>query len=148
MECSICLEQSECLLVSLECKHTFHASCIAKWLLRSRTCPICRNPETFERSYVETFENITRSNTEHQLRSERSERFVDLDSTYTTLLRLIALVSILSIVFKPFLHSMLLSLAIFFKNYRLLVLLLPGKWFLVSIVILCALEIKQQLFTV
>jgi len=146
MECSICLEQSQCLVVSLECKHTFHASCIAKWLLRSRTCPICRNPEGLHGRGVgsETFEDITRDNMEHQVRQERA---FELDSTYTTLLNLIAIVSILSIIFKPFLHSVLLSLAIFFKNYRLLVLLLPGKWFLASILVLCALEIKQQIFT-
>lgn len=41
-ECAVCkddLELGEDLL-SLECRHSFHASCIEKWLKVSGTCPI------------------------------------------------------------------------------------------------------------
>ena len=140
MECSICLEQSQCLVVSLECKHTFHASCIAKWLLRSRTCPLCRQ------AAPESAEEVEQSNRDHQIQQERMFR-IEIDSAYTNLICLIAVCSILSMLFKPVIHALFLSLALFFRNYRLLVLLLPGKWFLISILLLCAFEIKQQLFS-
>lgn len=41
--CSICLEEDKnnewCSLV---CKHTYHISCINKWLYENSTCPLCR----------------------------------------------------------------------------------------------------------
>ena len=40
-ECAICLEHSG-PACRLECGHSFHAECLAKWLVRSPTCPLCR----------------------------------------------------------------------------------------------------------
>jgi len=131
MECTICLDQENCLFVSLQCKHTFHATCIAKWLVMSRTCPICRNQES------EIFEDIQRTNFEHQRRQELHH------SAYTNIIQYIAILSIISIVAKPLLHSALLLVALFLRNFRLLVLLLPGKWFLAALLVLVVLEIKQ-----
>merc|ERR1711971_170945 len=31
-------------LLRLPCKHTFHASCAHKWMLREVNCPMCRKP--------------------------------------------------------------------------------------------------------
>ncbi|KAJ4838037.1 hypothetical protein Tsubulata_019519 [Turnera subulata] len=45
MECSVCLsmlEDQEMARVLPNCKHTFHAECIDKWLGSRSTCPICR----------------------------------------------------------------------------------------------------------
>ncbi|XP_019155347.1 PREDICTED: uncharacterized protein LOC109152215 [Ipomoea nil] len=43
--CNVCLEdfEGEEVITQLAmCLHKFHNECIAKWLRRSRTCPICR----------------------------------------------------------------------------------------------------------
>ena len=41
--CSICLEDGYDM-VYFPCKHTFHPSCILKWLLdKKKTCPCCRS---------------------------------------------------------------------------------------------------------
>ena len=38
--CSICMEWGD--LDGVRCGHRFHAVCIAMWLRKSRTCPLCR----------------------------------------------------------------------------------------------------------
>lgn len=39
--CSICYEQGD---YQLKCGHFFHAHCILRWKVRSRSCPLCRAP--------------------------------------------------------------------------------------------------------
>ena len=40
-ECPICFENG--MVIELHnCKHTFHLSCIKKWMKKKRTCPLCR----------------------------------------------------------------------------------------------------------
>lgn len=45
VDCAVCLESfkvgDKCRLLPM-CKHTFHARCIDKWLLKTPICPICR----------------------------------------------------------------------------------------------------------
>ena len=43
-ECSICLEKyiKKDKIVSLDCKHIFHKSCIQLWLNKNNSCPQCR----------------------------------------------------------------------------------------------------------
>ncbi|WRX11298.1 zinc finger protein [Theobroma cacao] len=44
-ECAVCLstlEDEEMARFLPNCKHTFHAECIDKWLASQSTCPICR----------------------------------------------------------------------------------------------------------
>lgn len=44
-ECAVCLsmlEEEEMARLLPNCKHTFHAECIDKWLSSQSTCPICR----------------------------------------------------------------------------------------------------------
>jgi hypothetical protein len=44
-ECSICIApHARSGSVKLACGHCFHAQCIARWLGRARTCPVCRGP--------------------------------------------------------------------------------------------------------
>lgn len=46
-ECSICLRRllSQKKIVTLECKHDFHPSCLWNWVEKdSITCPLCRAP--------------------------------------------------------------------------------------------------------
>ena len=38
-QCSICYDQGD---YQLSCGHFFHKSCIAKWKLVNRSCPLCR----------------------------------------------------------------------------------------------------------
>lgn len=33
-------------VMKLTCKHLFHSACIAKWLVRTNTCPTCRAKNT------------------------------------------------------------------------------------------------------
>lgn len=42
--CSICcLEfKQDCEKKRLDCQHTYHESCIAKWLQRKKACPVCK----------------------------------------------------------------------------------------------------------
>lgn len=41
-ECAICLEANEKPLVTLECGHMFHVLCMIKWVVKNRSCPLCR----------------------------------------------------------------------------------------------------------
>jgi hypothetical protein len=42
-DCSICMESlTTGNLRELECRHAFHVSCIAPWLVEHKTCPCCR----------------------------------------------------------------------------------------------------------
>lgn len=38
--CGICFEKSKCILT--KCNHTFHKSCIQKWMKIKPQCPCCR----------------------------------------------------------------------------------------------------------
>lgn len=40
--CSVCLNNTT-ISTQLKCKHCFHERCLNKWLLRSNTCPVCRD---------------------------------------------------------------------------------------------------------
>ncbi|KAJ7185734.1 hypothetical protein C8R46DRAFT_880924 [Mycena filopes] len=43
--CGICMTQfkrAEGARLSEGCGHAFHARCLARWVVRSRTCPLCR----------------------------------------------------------------------------------------------------------
>ncbi|KAJ6487801.1 hypothetical protein C8R45DRAFT_827304 [Mycena sanguinolenta] len=43
--CGICMTQfkkAEHARLSERCKHAFHDRCLARWVVRSRTCPLCR----------------------------------------------------------------------------------------------------------
>ena len=39
-DCAICLEKIENEEKKLQCKHSFHLSCITEW--KNNTCPLCR----------------------------------------------------------------------------------------------------------
>ncbi len=41
-DCAICLQAHETHAVQLRCGHSFCRPCIAEWLERARTCPVCR----------------------------------------------------------------------------------------------------------
>ncbi len=41
-KCPICHEEDNVVRHTLKCNHTFHLHCIDRWLLKNRTCPICR----------------------------------------------------------------------------------------------------------
>jgi len=49
--CAICYEELKDgdVLRSLPCMHDFHAACVDEWLIRKRTCPLCRK-SIYERS--------------------------------------------------------------------------------------------------
>merc|ERR1712232_834299 len=47
--CAICLEAASldedvCALDKLSCSHVFHRACLANWIARQGSCPICRGP--------------------------------------------------------------------------------------------------------
>ena len=56
--CSVCMESLTNQpvdtegLIQLPCKHTFHASCIKKWLNTNNSCPICRSKELQDSVYI------------------------------------------------------------------------------------------------
>jgi hypothetical protein len=43
-ECSICLEtyRSGQEVSILSCSHEYHSSCIKEWMIKNRSCPMCR----------------------------------------------------------------------------------------------------------
>jgi hypothetical protein len=43
-ECSICLEsyRSGQEVSILACSHEYHSSCIGEWMMKNRSCPMCR----------------------------------------------------------------------------------------------------------
>lgn len=51
-DCIICLDtfqagEDASVIVSLKCKHTFHAKCIDDWLKKQARCPLCREEQDF-----------------------------------------------------------------------------------------------------
>ena len=73
-ECSICIAPHDRRgSVKLACGHCFHAPCIARWLARARTCPVCRRSAWPERT--ERAEGTER--TERTERTEGTERTAD-----------------------------------------------------------------------
>ena len=52
MNCSICIEKVD-KGFSLECGHCFHNKCITQWLLKNKTCPVCRK-EIIKVKYTHT----------------------------------------------------------------------------------------------
>jgi Ring finger domain len=53
MECSICQDTIEASggHVTLACQHHYHLGCIGRWLLKSETCPMCRQ-ETSDKEKI------------------------------------------------------------------------------------------------
>jgi len=45
-ECAICLDSNEKSLITLECGHMFHVLCMMKWVVKNRSCPLCRTAIT------------------------------------------------------------------------------------------------------
>lgn len=46
-KCGICLTQfksGDAAQLGSTCRHAFHVKCLVKWLARSKTCPMCRDP--------------------------------------------------------------------------------------------------------
>jgi hypothetical protein len=41
-DCPICVDKLTSPRCRLTCGHTFHASCVEKWLRRVPSCPMCR----------------------------------------------------------------------------------------------------------
>lgn len=42
--CSICLDDTKnSVNYKTQCNHYFHKKCLDEWLIKSKTCPICRN---------------------------------------------------------------------------------------------------------
>ena len=41
IECPICLDQS-CTGIMLPCKHSYHTTCLTKWIALEPRCPLCR----------------------------------------------------------------------------------------------------------
>ncbi len=52
-ECAICLAHADAP-VALACGHAFHAACVARWIARRATCPLCRARIGIERSSSHT----------------------------------------------------------------------------------------------
>lgn len=42
-ECCICYEKNTNIWINLKCNHEFHKICLNQWLIKNRTCPICRD---------------------------------------------------------------------------------------------------------
>ena len=41
--CSICQEPFNGEAAQLPCRHHFHEACVQQWLVKQRTCPLCRH---------------------------------------------------------------------------------------------------------
>ena len=41
-ECCICLDKNDSPWITARCTHTFHAKCVAEWMKRNPSCPVCR----------------------------------------------------------------------------------------------------------
>ncbi len=44
-DCTICLDKiknDNNQVTTYECNHTFHLKCLNSWVMKSQTCPICR----------------------------------------------------------------------------------------------------------
>jgi hypothetical protein len=46
-QCPVCLDALDGSVMTLNCGHSFHSSCVAHWFRRNPTCPVCRSlPES------------------------------------------------------------------------------------------------------
>eukprot|EP00434_Breviolum_minutum_P039181 symbB.v1.2.034783.t2/scaffold4552.1/size38125/3 len=57
-DCAVCFEVlgEACPVRKLSCGHSFHHACIAEWLLRRASCPLCKSDETPEEPGKELFQ--------------------------------------------------------------------------------------------
>ena len=61
--CSICLEKLDNVDISKTiCKHSFHTSCLLKWIISKTTCPVCRHtlvtkPES-QKIYIDPLDSM------------------------------------------------------------------------------------------
>lgn len=72
MECTICLEliDERTGSATLSCGHIYHFGCLARWILKTQTCPYCRHEtNTFETIHQDT-ESDTESEYENTIASE------------------------------------------------------------------------------
>lgn len=79
--CAVCLDDIRDVneLAYIECKHTFHSSCILKWAKVENTCPLCK--VKFDRVYVGQDRRITRIRRKKQCASENDFEAPDFDSS-------------------------------------------------------------------
>jgi len=67
MECTICLESIDERTGSatLSCSHVFHFGCLARWILKTQSCPYCRH----ETNPFETIRQDEEADTESEYES-------------------------------------------------------------------------------
>ena len=67
MECTICLESIDERTGSatLSCGHIYHFGCLARWILKTQTCPYCRH----ETNSFETIRQDEEADTESEYES-------------------------------------------------------------------------------
>ena len=74
MICPVCISEiSGENVVELQCRHTFHATCIVEWCRRNPTCPVCRAlPEITDQRTPTSMVALT-ANLEEELRAARTK---------------------------------------------------------------------------
>jgi len=55
-------ESSDNFIAKLECGHSFHSNCIANWMTKQNSCPICKNKIDEEDSSQHSGKNVTARN--------------------------------------------------------------------------------------
>lgn len=69
-ECHLCSEMYSCKEKKiLYCKHSFHKSCIDKWLKTNDTCPLCREKH-IERKQINECNEINEEDSNAEVRRE------------------------------------------------------------------------------
>lgn len=64
--CSICLSEisAKCASQTLACSHVFHRECVANWLCRESSCPLCRAEASYPLS-METMTDLVKTHRWH-----------------------------------------------------------------------------------
>ena len=74
MDCSICCDTIEASAghVTLACQHHYHLGCIARWLLKSETCPMCRQETSDKEKILKDDERMSWEEDEEDAFSEEN----------------------------------------------------------------------------
>lgn len=81
--CSICLGQMTTVLAqicTLGCGHIFHSACVQRWLLQTKSCPMCRSTNiacqhaSVAHHDVETIKMLLDAQTTQIIEGERREQ--------------------------------------------------------------------------
>ena len=81
MDCSICCDTINVWTghVTLSCQHIYHLGCIGRWILKSTTCPMCRQETSDKEKILKDDETMSWASEDEDDESEIEEDIPEFD---------------------------------------------------------------------